>query len=68
VVFFVALSEWTRILEDYEVDVEFIFVTLDSPTITECPAHIKRILHREITVDPEYNAKKIHLSEVSPRL
>lgn len=66
--FFQNLPQWTRGLLDYEVDVEFIWITLDSPTITERPEHIKRTLHREVTLGPQHNSKKIHLSEVSPRL
>ncbi|EED23050.1 hypothetical protein TSTA_065100 [Talaromyces stipitatus ATCC 10500] len=66
--FFNALPKWKRGLEEYEVNVEFIWITLDSATTTGIPENLKRLRGREISMNPKYTSKKIHLSEVNPRL
>ena len=66
--FFNDLPKWKMGLDEYEVEVEFIWITLDSAAITDVPENLKRLRGREVAVNPKYTSKKIRLSEVNPKL
>lgn len=66
--FFNHLPEWQRGLEENEVDVEFIWISLDPPTTREVPERLTRMRNREITVNTTYKSKKIYLLEVNKKL
>jgi hypothetical protein len=66
--FFYDLPEWKRGLDEYELDVQFIWITLGTATMKEIPENFKRLCGREITVNPKYTSMTIQLSEVNKGL